>query len=164
MAKAAAAFLTLESRLVTRTPAEASLDAAGRRFEMRSERRVIPATVERILAAVRPVGLPSDRLNDLAVALSEALSNAAIHGNGLDPAKKVVITVTVVPRDHAVIEVKDEGHGFDVARLTDPTHPARILSTGGRGVFLMRRLVDRVEYEDGGARVRLTVGRTRAGP
>jgi len=148
---------------VTRTPAEASLDAAGRRFEMRSERRVIPATVERILAAVRPVGLPSDRLNDLAVALSEALSNAAIHGNGLDPERKVVITLTVIPRDRAVIEVKDEGHGFDLSRLTDPTDPTQILATGGRGVFLMRRLVDRVDYEQGGTLVRLTVGRTRRG-
>jgi serine/threonine-protein kinase RsbW len=144
-------------------PAEASLDAAGRRLEMRSERRVIPATVERILAAVRPVGLPSDRLNDLAVAVSEALSNAAIHGNRLDPAKKVLITVTVVPRDRAVIEVKDEGNGFDVARLSDPTDPAQILATSGRGVFLMRQLVDRVEYGDGGACVRLTVGRARGG-
>ena len=148
---------------MTRTPAEASLDAAGKRLEMRSERRVIPATVERILAAVRPVGLPSDRVHDVAVALSEALSNAAIHGNGLDPARKVVVTVTVVPCDHAVIEVKDEGHGFDVGRLADPTDPEQILATGGRGVFLMRRLVDRVEYTEGGTRVRLTVGKTRSG-
>lgn len=128
---------------------------------MRSERRVIPATVERILKAVQPVGLPSDRVHDLAVALSEALSNAAIHGNGLDPAKKVVVTLQVVPCDHAVIEVMDEGHGFDVGRLADPTDPAQILATGGRGVFLMRRLVDRVEYQDGGSRVRLIVGKTR---
>jgi serine/threonine-protein kinase RsbW len=137
---------------------------AGRRFEMRSERRVIPAMVERILGAVRPVGLPSDRLNDLAVALSEALSNAAIHGNGMNPDKKVVVTVSVVPRERAVIEVKDEGHGFDAGELSDPTSdPARIIATSGRGVFLMRRLVDRVDYEEGGTRVRLTVKRTRAG-
>jgi anti-sigma regulatory factor (Ser/Thr protein kinase) len=95
--------------------------------------------------------------------VSEALSNAAIHGNGLDPEKKVVVTVTVSPRDHAVIEVKDQGHGFDMSRLTDPTDPTQILATGGRGVFLMRRLVDRVEYEQGGTLVRLTVGRTRRG-
>ncbi|HET7292645.1 MAG TPA: ATP-binding protein [Vicinamibacteria bacterium] len=143
-----------------RTPAEASLD--GKRIEMRSERRVIPATVERVLAAVRPVGLPSDRLSDLAVAVSEALSNAAIHGNGLDPEKTVVITVHAVPGDRAVIEVQDHGHGFDVARLSDPTDPAQVLAPSGRGVFLMRRLVDRLEYEDGGSRVRLTVGRRRA--
>src|SRR5262245_2842066 len=130
---------------------------------MRSERRATPATVERILAAVQPVGLPEGRLSDLAVALSEALSNAAIHGNGLDPAKTVAIEVSVIPRERAVIEVQDQGHGFDVSGLSDPTDPAQILSPRGRGVFLMRRLVDLVEYKDGGSVVRRTVGRTRGG-
>jgi serine/threonine-protein kinase RsbW len=129
---------------------------------MRSERSAIPATVERILRAVQPVGLPSDRIHDLAVALSEALSNAAIHGNRLDPAKHVTVNVTVTPRIRAEIEVKDEGHGFDHGRLSDPTDPDQILSTGGRGVFLMRRLADRVDYEQGGSLVRLTVGRVRS--
>jgi serine/threonine-protein kinase RsbW len=124
---------------------------------MRSERRAIPATVDKILAAVRPVGLDKDRLHNLAVALSEALSNAAIHGHGLDPTKPVRIDVSVTPRVRAEIEVKDEGHGFDVGRLSDPTEPAQILATGGRGVFLMRQLVDRVDYEEGGSRVRLVV-------
>ena len=50
-----------------------------------------------------------------------------------------------------------------MSRLTDPTDPPQILATGGRGVFLMRRLVDRVDYEEGGTLVRLTVGRTRRG-
>lgn len=137
---------------------------AGRRVQiaMRSERRAIPDAVEKILTAVGPVGLPSDRIHDLAVALSEALSNAAIHGNGLDPSREVHITVTVVPRRGAEIEVKDHGHGFDHGRVSDPTHPELLLSTGGRGVFLMRRLVDRVDYEEGGSLVRLTVGRGRS--
>lgn len=130
---------------------------------MRSERRAIPATVERILAAVQPVGLPSDRIHDLAVALSEALSNAAIHGNGLDPNRDVQIAIRVVPHARVEVEVKDDGHGFDHGRLSDPTHPEQLLAPRGRGVFLMRRLVDRVDYEDGGSRVRLTVGKVRSG-
>jgi len=132
-------------------------------FEMRSERAAVPATVERILHAVQAVGLPSDRIHDLAVAVSEALSNAAIHGNGLDPRKNVSVALTVLPGERAEIEVKDQGHGFDVARLADPTDPEQILATGGRGVFLMRRLVDRVDYLEGGSRVRLIVGKVRSG-
>ncbi len=130
---------------------------------MRSERTAIPATVELILQSVQAVGLPSERIHDLAVAVSEALSNAAIHGNGLDPCKSVAVSVTVVPGTRVEVEVKDQGHGFDVARLADPTDPTQILATGGRGVFLMRRLVDRVDYSEGGSRVRLTVGKVRAG-
>lgn len=137
----------------------AAKDAAEIRLEMASARAAIPKAVERILKAVEPVALSSERLQDLAVAVSEALSNAAIHGNRLRPGSRVSVNVSVTPHVRAVIEVKDEGAGFDHRRISDPTEEARLLSTGGRGVFLMQRLVDKLEYEDEGSRVRLTVGR-----
>ena len=143
---------------------DASPDAVELRLEIASVRAAIPKAVERILKAVEPVGLGSERLQDLAVALSEALSNAAIHGNSLRPGSRVSVSVRITPRVRAVIEVKDEGPGFDHRHVGDPTEGARLLSTDGRGVFLMHRLVDKVEYEDGGSRVRLTVGKLpRAG-
>jgi anti-sigma regulatory factor (Ser/Thr protein kinase) len=59
----------------------------------------------------------------------------------------------------------DEGKGFDHGGVVDPTDPARRLIPGGRGVFLMRRLVDRLEYNEAGNAVRLVVsGRRRRGP
>jgi serine/threonine-protein kinase RsbW len=141
------------------TADDAAPDAAELRLEIASVRAAIPKAVERILRAVEPVGLSTERMQDLAVALSEALSNGAIHGNGLRPGSRVGVSVRVTPRVRAVIEVKDEGPGFDHQGVGDPTEQARLLSTDGRGVFLMQRLVDRVEYEDGGSRVRLTVGK-----
>ena len=126
-------------------------------LEMPSERAAVGPAIEQILNVAKDVRLSRDRLSNLAVALAEALSNAAIHGNELDPRKSVRIRVSVLPGVRAVIDVKDQGRGFELSRLSDPTHAERLLAPGGRGVFLMRKLVDRVEYLDGGSRVLLCV-------
>ena len=128
-----------------------------RRFRMPSLRAAIAPTVERIIAAVEGAGLSADRRADLAVATAEALSNAAVHGNHLRPGSLVAITVTVVPGRQASVEVRDTGPGFDPTATSDPTAAPNLLVPGGRGVFLMRRLVDRVEFLPPGNRVRLVV-------
>jgi serine/threonine-protein kinase RsbW len=123
---------------------------------MPSRREAVAPTIERILRIVKPVGLSLDQCDDLAVALAEALSNAAVHGNKLRPRSVVTVSVLVKPRQEAVVEVKDGGAGFDASALQDPTEASHILAPGGRGVFLMRRLVDEVIYARPGNRVRLT--------
>jgi serine/threonine-protein kinase RsbW len=132
---------------------------AETRMLMANRRDAVAPTVDRILDAVAEAGFDSDQKLDLAVALSEALSNAVVHGNRQHPRARVAITVTVVPRKQAVIEVKDAGNGFDHANLSDPTDGPQLLEPRGRGVFLMKRLVDLVEFLPPGNRVRLTVGR-----
>ena len=122
-------------------------------MRMPSRRDAVGPTVERIIEAVRGAGLDSDQKLDLAVALAEALSNAAVHGNRLRPQTQVVITINVTPRQRAAVDVKDSGSGFDVSRLSDPTDGSKLLVPGGRGVFLMKRLVDRVEFFPPGNRV-----------
>jgi anti-sigma regulatory factor (Ser/Thr protein kinase) len=128
---------------------------------MASARAAIAPAVERILEAAGEVGLDGDRHDDLAVALTEALSNAAIHGNGLKPGTSVRVSVRVVPRVKAVIDIKDSGAGFDPDAVADPTDPVRLLQAGGRGLYMMRRLVDHLEFLDHGSRVRLTMERRR---
>ena len=84
------------------------------------------------------------------VALTEALSNAILRGNGDDAGKEVL-----------VVEVVDEGEGFDLeACTTDPTSPENLAREDGRGLFLMRSLMDRVEaFRGDGNVVRLTLHR-----
>lgn len=94
------------------------------------------------------------------VALTEALSNAILRGNGEDVAKHVRIRAEV--RDgQLILEVEDEGVGFDLDACTeDPTLPENIEREDGRGLFLMHRLMDRVErYRNDGNVVRLTLRR-----
>ena len=123
---------------------------------MASRRDAVAPTVDRILEAVAPAGLDEDRLTDLAVALAEALSNAAVHGHRLDPKRRVAIVLLIQP-GCVVVEVSDSGIGFDAHAVRDPTSPERQLAPGGRGIFLMRRLVDEVSYNASGNTVRLTV-------
>lgn len=94
------------------------------------------------------------------VALTEALSNAILRGNGEDRRKHVRLRAKVDERE-LVMEVADEGSGFDYDRcMTDPTSPENLSKEDGRGLYLMRRLMDRVErFNDQGNVVRLTLRR-----
>jgi serine/threonine-protein kinase RsbW len=95
------------------------------------------------------------------VALTEALSNAILRGNRDDPAKYVHVRAEVDTR-RLVVEVGDEGAGFDLeASVVDPTTPANMEREDGRGLFLMRKLMDRVERleNSNGTVVRMTLHR-----
>ncbi len=97
---------------------------------------------------------------NIPVALSEALSNAIIRGNKEDPRKHVRLRATV--SDAALVfDVADEGRGFDMdTESHDPTTPEHLTREDGRGVFLMRQLMDSVEQiRDPHHVVRLTLNR-----
>ena len=97
---------------------------------------------------------------NIPVALSEAISNAILRGNGENSAKHVRVRASVDPL-RLVLEVTDEGSGFDLERCTpDPTTPENITREDGRGLFLMRKLMDRVErFAEGGNVIRMTLRR-----
>jgi len=94
------------------------------------------------------------------VALTEAISNAIFYGNGQDRTKGVRVRACVDERA-LVLEVVDEGAGFDLDACTvDPTIEQNLDREDGRGLFLMQRLMSRVErFTDGGNVVRLTLNR-----
>lgn len=95
------------------------------------------------------------------VALTEALSNAILRGNGDDPRKHVHVRAEV-DATQLVVEVGDEGEGFDFdAKAIDPTTPDQLDREDGRGLFLMRKLMDNVERVEAphGSIVRMTLRR-----
>jgi serine/threonine-protein kinase RsbW len=94
------------------------------------------------------------------VALSEALANAILRGNREDREKHVRIHASL-DYMRLVMEVADEGEGFDLEDCTiDPTTEENIERVDGRGLFLMRKLMDSVErFNDHGNVVRLTLRR-----
>lgn len=79
------------------------------------------------------------------VAITEAVNNAIIHGNGLDPEKPVTIDVTATAH-RATIIIRDAGQGFNPNNVPDPRLPENLMREGGRGVFLIRHLADDVEF------------------
>lgn len=90
-----------------------------------------------------------DLFGNMLITLTEAVSNAIIHGNSAKINKKVIISTNCSGR-RICFKVQDEGRGFDPDNLPDPTAPENILTPGGRGVFLMRQLSDSVEFDDNG--------------
>lgn len=92
----------------------------------------------------------------LRVGLWEALANAVLYGNGADPAKRVRVEVAV--RESAILaRVTDQGMGFDPDSVPDPTQPENLMRAEGRGIFLMRKLLDDVCYNHRGNSVTLVV-------
>jgi serine/threonine-protein kinase RsbW len=92
---------------------------------------------------------------DIEMALREALANAVIHGNREDPTKRVYVTCRCYGDEEVFIKVEDKGNGFDASTVPDPTTPSRRLATHGRGIFLMKALMDEVSFEEGGCVVRM---------
>lgn len=85
------------------------------------------------------VTLPLDRYYNVLIAVTEAVNNAIIHGNKLNPQKKVTISLIVTQND-ITIEVLDEGDGFDPTKVADPRDSENLLKENGRGVFLIKEL------------------------
>lgn len=92
---------------------------------------------------------------DIEMALLEALANAVIHGNGDNSSKRVYVTCRCYMDGEVSITVRDEGKGFDSSTVPDPTFRENLLFTHGRGIYLMKALMDEVFFEENGAVVRM---------
>jgi anti-sigma regulatory factor (Ser/Thr protein kinase) len=90
------------------------------------------------------------------VAMQEALANAIVHGNHCDPQKNVRISVALNLNCDVLVSVKDSGSGFDPSGLPNPITMENLLAKHGRGIFLIRQLMDEVEFNfDHGTEVRM---------
>jgi len=92
---------------------------------------------------------------DIETALREALANAVVHGNGENSYKRVYVDCRCYMDGEVSITVRDEGQGFNSEEVANPTTPENLLCTHGRGIYLMKTLMDEVSFEDGGAVVRM---------
>ncbi|HMA42356.1 MAG TPA: ATP-binding protein [Gemmatimonadales bacterium] len=93
---------------------------------------------------------------NLRTALAEALANAIEYGNRQDPAKRVRVEIAC-GREAVRIDVADDGAGFDPEGVPDPTAPENLEREAGRGLFVLRHLVDQVEFNERGNRVCLVL-------
>jgi serine/threonine-protein kinase RsbW len=119
-----------------------------------SEVAAISPFVDRLMLLFRTCGCVSEGESGVEIALREALANAVIHGNHANPRKQVYVRCRCKP-DEVSIAVKDEGRGFDVNKIADPTAPENTGSVHGRGIYLMKALMDEVRFEEGGVVVHM---------
>jgi serine/threonine-protein kinase RsbW len=96
-------------------------------------------------AVLREAGFDDDARFWLTVAIREAVNNAIKHGNRLD-ARKLVRVRFEVGREELKVWVRDRGRGFEPNRLPSPLEADNLLKGGGRGVYFMRKFMDKVRY------------------
>ncbi len=112
---------------------------------IRTDLRLARSAAEAIISRVKAGGYSDDAVFAVKLALEEALINAIKHGNLDDPAKTVTIEYSVDVQQ-VRIAVTDEGKGFRLADVPDPTADENLECPTGRGIMLMRAYMDRVDY------------------
>jgi serine/threonine-protein kinase RsbW len=114
------------------------------------------AVVERLIDEVRETnGFDEVRYGDVLIAMTEAVNNAIVHGNRLNPDFEVFVDMEIREGGTLFFRVTDQGPGFDFTNVPDPTSPENLEKPNGRGVFLMRQLSDSCEFLDHGRIVEL---------
>ncbi len=105
--------------------------------------------------ATAVLGISQDNYGKILVSAMEAVNNAILHGNKLNPEKIVDIEISF-KSDQLNITVTDEGPGFHPETVPDPTTPDNIEALNGRGIYLMSHLADKIEYSERGNSVTMT--------
>lgn len=121
-----------------------------------SDPKNIHQVEEFLLAMNQELHIDEEKFYALMLVVTEAVNNGIVHGNKRDKTKHVRVTCSA--ESHILtIKVGDEGRGFDPRVLPDPLKPDNILRESGRGIFLMRQMMDSVSYNDNGTEVTMTL-------
>lgn len=103
--------------------------------------------VERICAKVCKIAnFDEDATDDFAIAATEAANNAIIHGNKCNPSKNITLSFKIFPKE-ITLKISDEGEGFEIQKLRNPLAPENVFAENGRGILIIKALVDKVFYE-----------------
>ncbi len=123
-------------------------------FEIPSVLNLMHSILEYLVKRVEKLGIVNPERSNLFVALDEAFVNAVKHGNKFDAAKNIRIVADITPQE-ARFTIEDEGEGFDVSAIPDPTDIENLFKTSGRGVMFMYNIMDEVAYNAKGNRITL---------
>lgn len=123
-------------------------------FSIPSGIKYIKEASSEILEWLKPRKLDDSALFDIRLCVEEVVRNAVVHGNQNDNGLKVLVNGRI-ENNRLVIEVEDEGKGFDIERVPDPTTDDNIMKASGRGVYLVRKLMDEMEFIGKGNKVRI---------
>jgi putative Holliday junction resolvase len=102
-------------------------------------------------------GMDQDVTQEVTIAVVEAATNAVVHGNKCQRSKKMRAVFVKKPCEIS-ISVSDEGAGFDPSKVADPTDESNVFKESGRGIYIMKQVMDKVEFDStdsGGTRITL---------
>jgi serine/threonine-protein kinase RsbW len=132
------------------SPAFRSVPFVELRQPLPSQIAIISLFVDQLMLFIARFRTPDGSELNIETALHEALANAIVHGNQEDPRKLVCVACRCTTDGEVSLSVQDEGQGFDTAAVLDPTTPENRLLPHGRGIYLMKTLMDDVCFEQGG--------------
>ena len=135
-------------------------DTWRREVDLPSERGASKLVMDDLLGQLGAHGWSASEIFGVHLAAEEAITNAIVHGNKLDPAKRVHVACEVSP-ERVWIEIHDQGDGFNPAAVPDCTAADRLEVSSGRGVMLMKSFMTRIDYNAKGNGVVLEKVRTR---
>ncbi len=115
------------------------------RKEFPSDPDMLPQIDSFILDIAKDLNLSKEKLNGLSLSAAEAASNAILHGNKCDRDKKLVIDI-IVNQNQIIVKFKDQGSGFDLSHVPDPTETENILKESGRGIHIMKSYLDDLKF------------------
>jgi len=121
------------------------------RQSLPSKVAAIPPFVDQLMRFILRFRRADGSEGEIEMALHEALANAVIHGNGGNSSKRIYVECRCYMDGEVSITVRDEGTGFDSSTVLDPTFLENLLFTHGRGIYLMKMLMDEVSFEESGA-------------
>jgi serine/threonine-protein kinase RsbW len=122
---------------------------------MPSDVKAISPLLERVIRLIEESRcVPGEKLA-VELALREALNNAVVHGNRLDPGKLVQVYCRCELGKELSLVVRDQGIGFDPSGIADPLALENLQAEHGRGILLMRSQMDQVSFERGGTEVHM---------
>ena len=122
----------------------------------------ISPVVSKLMRLLKKTSCAAEHEFVVETALREALANAILHGNRLDPGKKVRICCACQEDRGVIIIVKDEGEGFDLTKVPSPLVGENIHLDHGRGIYLVNMLMDEVHFERGGREIYMRKGGSAA--
>jgi len=120
-----------------------------------ADAEAIATVVDTISQTLVQLGVPEQKRFEIALAAQEALANAVVHGCGNDPTKQVRCQLQADPQGRILICVTDPGPGFSEDHVPDPKQQERMYADHGRGVYLIRQLMDEVRFERPGNEIRM---------
>lgn len=124
-------------------------DQTAYRMVIKSDLRNV-ARVEKVTEKIaNHMHFTDEEKDSLAIAVTEIVGNAIVHGNKRDKTKRVTIDFEYKDKTIAVI-IQDEGEGFNVGEIANPLEPENLLKESGRGIFIVRALMDVVEFKNTG--------------
>jgi serine/threonine-protein kinase RsbW len=123
-------------------------------FEVPSLISLMHGILDYLMRRVEKIGVVNSESSNLFIALDEAFVNAVKHGNKFDMTKLVRITAEVSTKE-ARFTIEDEGEGFNVKEIPDPTNVENLFKTSGRGVLIIHNVMDEVHYNERGNRLEM---------